>query len=193
MKLIAFTGQMGVGKSTAVETLRTWRYMNTGFANVKFAAPLYDIQEYIYNRISSVHRRPADFVKDRKLLQWIGTEWGRETIKDSIWVDLWANKVKEIHSYWTKAKMDCVITCDDCRFDNEAQTIRTLGGVIIKLTSNKNLDRVSTTDGLKNHASESGINENMVDYTVHNDYTKEDFELRLKHLFQQIVEQNQRR
>jgi dephospho-CoA kinase len=85
MKLIAFTGQMGSGKSTAVSTLR--EFADNPVHNIKFAQTLYDIQNYIYERIESVYKRPEDFIKDRKLLQWIGTEWGRGTISESLWVD----------------------------------------------------------------------------------------------------------
>ena len=47
MKLIAFTGKMGSGKSTAIEELR--KLVNYQTANVKFAQPLYDIQEFVYS------------------------------------------------------------------------------------------------------------------------------------------------
>ena len=113
MKIIAFSGKMGVGKSTAIE--RIYAKSNGVVHLVKFAQPLYDMQEFIYRRISSVVQRPANFTKDRKLLQWLGTDWGRG-MKETLWVDLFKAQVEKILDHNPTA----VIVCDDVRFDNEA-------------------------------------------------------------------------
>jgi hypothetical protein len=184
---------MGSGKSTAIEFLKDFRPHKTGFANVKFAEPLYHMQEMIYRRIAAVHLRPQDFVKDRKLLQWLGTEWGRGTISDTIWVDLWRAKVAEVTEYWTRNGMDTWVTCDDVRFDNEAEAVKALGGYIIKLTSSRNLERITTNTGIKAHASEAGISANLVDFEVENSDSVSSFHEKLKNVFEHIVRNNQRR
>ncbi len=191
MKLIAFTGPMGSGKSTAIEILKGFRPVRTGFANVKFAGPLYEMQEMIYRRISSVYTRPTTFVKDRKLLQWLGTEFGR-SLSESLWVDLWASEVKKIESRWTDNGMDCYVTCDDVRFDNEAEAVRSMGGYVIKLTCDRNKDRITTANGIAGHASEAGISDNLIDFTISNNDTEEVFKLKLNKLFEQIA-QNKRK
>lgn len=164
-KIIAFSGKMGVGKSTAIAVLN--QLVNIPTANVKFAQPLYDMQEFIYQRISSVVKRPENFTKDRKLLQWLGTDWGRDSISQSLWIDLWK---AEVAGY-----IGGIITCDDVRFDNEGEVIKSLGGKLILIESSKNSDRIDTTAGLKNHASEAGVDRKYIDAVVHNDGTLEEF------------------
>lgn len=173
--IIAFTGSMGAGKSTAIKVLE-----QTGYTTqlVKFAAPIYDIQEYIYKRIESVYTRPADFVKNRTLLQYIGTDFGR-SLSQSLWVDIW---MEEVDNALTE-----IVVCDDCRFDNEAEAIKAMGGIIIKITSDKNVERITTANGIANHASEAGINPKFVDYTIENNGTLEEYENKLKSLYEKLL------
>lgn len=176
MNLIGFTGQMGVGKSTAIQLLRSLMHnRNLDIHLVKFAQPLYDIQELVYKRIDSVYDRPENFVKDRKLLQWLGTDWGRDTISQSLWIDIWEAEVKRV---WGCNPMMLVV-CDDVRFDNEASIFKSLGGKIIKLESNRNVERVDTKAGIANHKSEAGVNPQYIDIIVENNGTLNEFEVSL--------------
>lgn len=155
--IIGFTGKMGVGKSTAVKEL------GDKFKLIKFAQPLYDIQEYAYRRIEGAYKRPENFIKDRTLLQWLGTEWGRNTLSQNLWIDVWKTDA-EIALF----KGNYVVV-DDVRFDNEAQAIRELGGKIIQITSDRTEERIDTKAGISGHPSESGVTPNLVDITVKND------------------------
>lgn len=179
-RLIAFTGSMGVGKSTAIETLLP---LVVGHYNIKFAQPLYDMQEFIYERIARAYTRPETFVKDRKLLQWLGTEWGRNSISLTLWGDLWEKEVNNAMENYPWA----TITCDDARFDNEAKRIKDMGGVLIRLTSDRNFDRITTANGIKGHASEAGVAEKYIDYTVENNGTIEEFQAALRKVYEQIL------
>lgn len=176
-KIIGFTGTMGVGKSTAIEILREYARDYKSVTLVKFASPIYDMQEYIYNRIKSTYVRGEDFKKDRMLLQWLGTEWGRGTIRSTLWVDLWKADVAEALS------ADNLVVCDDVRFDNEAQTVRQLGGVVVKICS---LSNRGAPEGIVNHASESGISPENIDITIYNDGTKEQFRIALEQIFKNV-------
>lgn len=178
MKLVAFTGQMGSGKSTAIEYYRSNFTNMNGVNLIKFAAPLYDIQSYVYNRIKDVYIPHASFVKDRKLLQWLGTEWGRGTISSTLWVDLWKAEVTKSRS----AKFESVV-CDDCRFDNEAEAVKSLGGVIIQIVSDKASQRNTAANGISNHSSEAGIRRDYIDDIVPNHGSIEDFHKALKKVF----------
>jgi energy-coupling factor transporter ATP-binding protein EcfA2 len=183
MHLIAFNGVMGSGKSEAIKTLRELlgpeRADNVVL--VKFASTLYDVQEYIYGKIEPVYKRPADFVKDRKLLQWIGTEWGRGIDQD-LWVKLWHANVLQEASF----NPDAIIVCDDVRFDNEAGLVKESGGVIVKLVCNFAQERITTANGIKNHASEAGIGPQYVDYIVDNNSTLESYKNSLRELYQRV-------
>jgi hypothetical protein len=161
--IIAFTGKMGVGKSTAIEELV--EICNKEIKLIKFAAPLYDMQEYIYRRIAPVYTRGEDFIKDRKLLQYLGFEWGRQTIGETVWVDLWKSEVLRVLNRGPKY----LPVCDDVRFDNEAEAVKSLGGFVIQVTSSKTQDRIKMVGA--GHPSESGINKKYIDYIITNDGT----------------------
>lgn len=165
MNIIAFSGSMGSGKSTAIERLIE---IHPGrVSNVKFAQPLYDMQEMIYRRIQDVYKRPEDFKKDRKLLQWLGTEWGRDTISESLWVSLWKSAANDLHFSFK----NILIVCDDVRFDNEGETIKSLGGKIIRINCERTDLRIDTKAGIVNHKSEAGIDPKFIDATIANNGT----------------------
>lgn len=179
MRIIGFNGTMGVGKSTAVGLLEQYLIatFEQGSTLIKFAQPLYDIQEFIYERIYDVYERPETFVKDRKLLQWLGTDWGRGTISDTLWVDLWKARALRATSF------NSVVICDDVRFNNEAATIKEMGGIVVKLTSNRADDRIDTKSGIVSHASEAGISDKYVDFIIENNGTLHEFETSLCKFF----------
>jgi hypothetical protein len=52
----------------------------------------------------------------RQLLQSLGTDWGRDMVSATIWIDAMQRLIAEQSSD--------VIIIDDCRFDNEAQMVR---------------------------------------------------------------------
>ena len=179
--LIGFSGGMGVGKSTAIEIIKSC-FPDREVVLVKFAQPLYDMQEAIYDRISPVFKRPGEFKKDRKLLQWLGTDWGRDSISKTLWVDLWKDEV----GFQTDCKVAPIIVCDDCRFDNEAEAIHSLGGYVIKLTRPDNTKHAEGGVGIQNHASEAGVSKNLLDFEVENSDTVAAFRDKLVACLQEI-------
>lgn len=181
MKLIGFNGKMGVGKSTAIECLRDDLPASAKVKLVKFAQPLYDMQETIYRRISMVYERPGSFTKDRKLLQWLGTDWGRDTISKTLWVDLWKAEATKQSSL-----NNAIVVCDDVRFDNEAEAIRSLGGYVVKITSDHADNRIDTKSGITNHSSEAGISPTLIHTTVENNGTRLEFMNKLTVLYQEL-------
>lgn len=178
--IIGFSGGMGVGKSTAIEQLEVFAKKPPKL--IKFAGPLYDMQEYVYRRIEQVHPRPIGFVKDRTLLQWLGTEWGRGTIRQSIWVDLWKSDAEA-----TILISGRTVVCDDVRFDNEAEAIKALGGYVVKITRPDNTKHAQGGVGIANHASEAGISKNLIDFEIRNDDTVNVYMARLLECYKAIA------
>ncbi len=180
-RLIAFTGGMGVGKSTAISVLKDNPILAEGYpvSLVKFAAPIYDIQEYVYNRISAVYSRPKDFIKDRKLLQWIGTEFGRG-ISEKLWVDIWANESLAL------LRDNHIVLCDDVRFDNEADAVHALGGVVVKISRQDNQKHAGGGTGIVAHSSEAGIDPKKIDFEVFNSGTLPEFKDSLTYLYKRF-------
>src|SRR5690606_29421122 len=63
----------------------------------------------------------------RHAMQTLGTQWGRDCIGEDFWVNLWryaANDVLELGGR---------VVTDDCRFPNEAEAVRRMGGDIYRL------------------------------------------------------------
>lgn len=129
-RVVALTGAAGSGKSTAAEYL----IRHHGYERVKFAGPLKDMCRAIGltdSQIEGDRKEEAAAMLSgrtpRHVMQTLGTEWGRKCIGEDFWAELWVH-----HANNALAAGGRVVT-DDCRFPNEAEAVRSLGGVIIKL------------------------------------------------------------
>lgn len=58
----------------------------------------------------------------RHLLQTLGTEWGRQCVHPELWLMCWKAAVLQ------HMAADVPVVCDDVRFFNEAELLRSLGG-----------------------------------------------------------------
>lgn len=171
-RVIGICGEMGAGKS-AVNAIIRELYM--GFCPlVKLAEPLYDIQDFIYDRVGLAR---AEGLKDRRLLQWLGTDWGR-AISPDMWVILWKDRVKEL----LLSTYNPLVVCDDVRFENEAQAVLDMRGILIKVRAPEHMraDRIDTT--LSHHASERGVADAVCSYIVENSGTLSDLRERVSHI-----------
>lgn len=91
----------------------------------------------------------------RYIMQTLGTEWGRELIHPDIWV-----RLAEAALFERGERM----IISDVRFDNEAEFVRSKGGVIL------HVDRILAPK-VEAHASEIGIRQSPMDMYVLNDRT----------------------
>lgn len=156
MKLIALIGQKKSGKSEVAKVL-AWN----GFTNVKFAQPLKNMLLTLPG-ISSAHieghlkEEPCEIFNGKTVryaMQTLGTEWGRDCIDQNIWLNLWKRQIKRLKR----------VSCDDCRFLNEAQAVKDMGGEIWEIRR-KNLDQ-------DEHSSETEMAKISPDVIVHNNGT----------------------
>jgi hypothetical protein len=172
IRVLGITGKMGAGKSTVLDLLMK-HIPNRRISTVKFASTLYAIQDYIYDMTGVPFQG-----KDRKLLQFIGTDWGRE--KDvNLWVNCWRREVeRELRFPGT------LVITDDCRFDNEADAIHDLGGRIINVVAPANVraERIELIQST--HASENGIAPIYVDATIENTGSLHQLENSVKELIE---------
>jgi len=60
-------------------------------------------------------------------MQTLGTEWGRELMGRDIWANAWMHAATLILNEGGK------VVVDDCRFPNELETVRRVGGVAINI------------------------------------------------------------
>lgn len=183
--LIAFSGLKGSGKDTAAEVLVN----EYGFTRIAFADGVRDAALTIdpivpvastYGKLDeSFNARIAcerlsdlvaafgwdkikrDIPEVRRLLQVIGTEFGR-SIDPDIWIQALYNKFPDIGSPET----NYVIT--DCRFDNEVKFVHLKGGDVCWI------ERPGlVSDG---HASENPALKDKADFILHNDDVIEEFQ-----------------
>lgn len=165
--LIGFGCQARVGKDTAAEYLIS-KY---GGVRVSFAQPLYDCQTYIQNRCG------LPMEKDRKLLQWLGTEWGRE--KDpNIWVNIALDKIRSLRHQ--NPNVNIYIT--DLRFPNEFDAIRKAGGITVRILRPEKGD---ICGGSTTHLSEIGLIDKPLgewDHIIENIGTLDEFHEKLDNL-----------
>lgn len=101
----------------------------------------------------------------RQMMQTLGTEWGRKMVHENIW--LLAAKIRIQQAVDNGAAPDLVLFTD-VRFDNEAQMIRDMSGVVLYIK------RPATDKAEAEHASEAGISAALVDVWHANVGTLED-------------------
>ena len=158
--IVAFCGEIGVGKSTLAHDLAD----STGGKVLSFADPLREMIGKIVNKdyltsemIDGIRAKDVEIpwlghpekTTGRKLLQYLGTEFGRDLIDPEIWVKVAKQRAEEYG-------LDRHIFFDDLRFDNEAEMIRSLGGLVVMVK------RDGFTPTADSHASEKGISPHLI-------------------------------
>lgn len=113
---------------------------------------------------------PGFGVTGRRMMQTLGTDWGRDLIGENLWVNLWARDVERVTHEMLCDDLQPRICCDDVRFANEAAAIRALGGVTWKV-----LGRAEYTN---EHRSEAGDFE--ADAIIANDGTISELEAKVE-------------
>lgn len=131
-RIIALAGAAGSGKDTAADRLVA-RY---GFAKAAFAGPLKDAlcamfgwpHALLENREWKETPIPDIGKSPRQMMQTLGTEWGRQLVNRDLWLLLAARRIRDAR---VGAMPGIVFT--DCRFENEAAAIMSLGGHVLHI------------------------------------------------------------
>lgn len=125
--VVAVSGVAGSGKSTVAKYLIEQK----GFTLVKFAGPLKAMCRAVGMTDAMIEgdqkQEPHALLQGktpRQFMQWLGTEFGRNLVGENFWTDLWRLEAEKVLAAGGK------VVVDDCRFRNEAQTVRRLGGDI---------------------------------------------------------------
>jgi hypothetical protein len=173
VRKIAIVGKMRSGKSTLAKMLT-----NQGFERFAFADPVKEASaemltafvhyldtdsaaDYTVDDMNRMKGHPAI----RGLLQLAGTELGRDWHgPDSIWIDLFEKRVND-HIRSVEAtnagsffvdragnKTDpfsIYIVCDDCRFSNEAERLREMDFLVVKLVRDEYERLASVRDAVQ--------------------------------------------
>lgn len=154
--IIAFSGQAQAGKTTAADTLTKF-----GWSKVSFASPIKRMLAVLTDETDKEACPPELCGKSvREGYQTLGTEWGRAIMGKDIWLRAVKRQMLLVTGNGGR------VVCDDVRFDNEAELIHQLGGVVIEVCRD-GLDRMA-------HESEMGIRPMLRDASVSNNGSVED-------------------
>jgi hypothetical protein len=85
----------------------------------------------------------------REFMQYFGSEIGREIYLD-VWVDALERDIQK--------SLSGIAIIDDCRFPNEVNKIKEMGGHVIRLT------RDPYKDNVDNHGSEKDLDPSVFDW-----------------------------
>jgi len=176
MKIVGFCGRKRSGKDTAAAYLLTSQnYIKLAFADgVRKFVEIVD--PYIpygkdYVRLSRLLENYTweelklfqyVNVETRRLQQVVGTEVGRDLIGDNIWIDILE---KEINRWGNLASGFAI---SDVRFPNEAEWIRSKGGIVVKLYRNG-------IDMNDSHRSETEVDKVKADFHIQNNGDVKEF------------------
>lgn len=176
--LVGLTGRAGCGKDTLAGLVE-----EDGWTRVAFADALKDIcMNYLglshddaYTQVGKMRFNEFWGMTNREILQKVGTEAFRNGFHKDTWVKILELKVRRLLSEGKKV----IIT--DCRFDNEAEMVVRLGGIILEIRRNV-ASNLSSHE--QEHASEKGIDVKYITGVLENDGTlqhlKDAFENLLK-------------
>jgi hypothetical protein len=135
LTLIGLCGLAYTGKDATADILCS----QYGFERAAFADPIREMLEallepagistdYLYTPELKDEPIPGLLVSGRQLMQTLGSEWGRHQVDGGLWVNIAARRLGLHKLNPTPVAERIVIT--DCRFANEAATVRKLGGEV---------------------------------------------------------------
>ena len=177
--IIGLSGKRGVGKTTAADTL----VKDVRFIKRSLATKLKEISSKIfpfgYDEI---------YGKDKES-KFSSYEWtSREfMIKLGEFIRYWDKDyfINEVINGVSTYK-DSRIVIDDVRFINEAETVRKLGGVIIRINRYSNLNIYKT---VIDHSSETELDNYKFDFTIneHQNVSLEDLRTNIRRCVSQLI------
>lgn len=178
-QVFAFTGLKGSGKDTAAKYILDGKFDDSVL--IKFADPLKNMIRTLLTEAGFNPDQIEDMVEGnlkempimefggrscRYLMQTLGTEWGREKVCDSLWIDITLNKIAN------SPKPIIVVT--DLRFANELEAMRSVDAIIHRIERGTVVDKDM-------HPSETFVMEMDVP-VIKNDGTIEDLHNKIKEM-----------
>lgn len=169
MNLIGITGKARSGKDTAAKVLIEQR----GLIKYSFADPMKEgvkvmlglTDEHVNGDLKE-QVIPELGVSPRRILQTLGTEWGRDIIRSDLWVVLAQQKWEAIKAA-TEETFHGGMIVPDVRFEDEAAFIRDNGGLLI------HIERKGAQE-IEGHVSEAGVEWRKGDARINNSGTLAD-------------------
>lgn len=168
--VIGITGRAGSGKTLAAGMVPAAVVIQLADPLYAALATLIGVPEVLL-RDRGFKERPIEWLgkSPRQLLQSLGTEWGRDSVRSDIWLELCRRRIAMLREQGCET-----IVVADVRFENEAHMIRENGGSVWHV-------RRPSADGAEvAHSSEAGIQFADGDTVIVNDGTIEQLRARVE-------------
>jgi hypothetical protein len=133
MKIVALTGLPRSGKDTFADRLVSAH----GFVRRAFADPLKDAAAILLGRPRADMNGENGFDREAVLPEWGFTtrdflqRFGTEVMRDNFGQDFWLRHMRSRIAAYQIVACNTVIT--DLRFENEAELVRELGGIVVQI------------------------------------------------------------
>jgi hypothetical protein len=160
-EIVLVSGRMGSGKSTLSRELAARASHNWITHQLIFAGSIYELHDVVMAKIKGWNI-PVPSTKDRKLLQLLGTDWGRTILGDNVWVDVVKQKIKQtLEHEFINCPADCkaLFVISDCRFRNEFDAFPEALRVRLSCKEEVRKARAESWTDTKSHASEMDLDE----------------------------------
>jgi len=182
MTVIAISGKLGSGKTTLAELIKKY---NSSFIEKSFAFKLKQIVSIItscdINQTLTQEGKntfiPTFNMTIGEMLQKIGTNVMRDYFDKDIWIKSLLLELEQ---------NDGNYIISDCRFKNEAQAVKDIGGIVIRINRTNNDTALNSKRDL-NHPSEIDLDDYTgFDFIIENDGTLEDLDIKIKNILKKI-------
>ncbi len=162
---ILLSGKQGSGKSTTTERLAHELRQKGYFVYLyKFATPLYEMHDAVLPILKSYDLVPQDMKKLGRLLQLLGTEFGREYLGSDVWVNCAKTYLKKCS---TLPGDNGVLLIDDCRFKNELAAFQDTG-FTVRLEADRDIrkSRCDSWRDTEDHISETDLDGSLNKFSL---------------------------
>lgn len=195
MEIVGLSGYARSGKDEAAKVLGEFGFIRVAFAD-KLREMLYQLDPIValieyknedesvpvpwtlsqpYETVQSVidkygwdgYKETVYGTEIRRLLQRLGTEAGRQTLWDSIWIDAAFAGLPE----------DAKVVVTDCRFPNEGEEVTKRGGQIWRISR-------AGVGPANQHPSETSMDNWPWDLEIKNDGTLEEFQQTIRSMYE---------
>ena len=133
VRVLGFAGLKGAGKSTAAKAITNGILLAAhNCYEVNFADPLKNMLRALSLGGAELNGDAKEIalewldVTPRRLMQTLGTEWGRELIHPDLWAQLWERRTHEV----LHGSPFNIVVVADVRFPNELEAVHRLGGKV---------------------------------------------------------------